>query len=107
MLLFWNKVKEELGYKGLSQKELAASTGISYNTLQSWMTKDRLPDASDAVKIAAALDVSVEFLVTGNENSKLQDNAEINQMIHDLRHLSSDDLSIVKTILRRLSSKNL
>ena len=29
------------------------------------MTKDRLPDASDSVRIAKVLDVSVEYLVTG------------------------------------------
>ena len=60
MLEFWNNVKEELDYKYLSQKELAAKTQISYNTLQSWITKDRLPDAADAVKIAEALEVTVE-----------------------------------------------
>ncbi|MBR0124004.1 MAG: helix-turn-helix transcriptional regulator [Treponema sp.] len=34
---------------------------MSYNTIQSWITKDRLPDASDSVKIAKVLDVSVEY----------------------------------------------
>ena len=29
------------------------------------MTKDRLPDASDSVRIAKVLGVSVEYLVTG------------------------------------------
>ena len=70
MLEFWNNVKSELDYNLLSQKELAAKTEISYNTIQSWITKNRLPDAKDAVKIAKVLDVSVEYLVTGQENSK-------------------------------------
>ncbi|MBO4857531.1 MAG: helix-turn-helix transcriptional regulator [Treponema sp.] len=102
MLEFWNNVKEELDYKDLSQKELAAKTQISYNTLQSWITKDRLPDASDAVKIAEALEVTVEKLVTGNEVLSKKNEAEVNELLRDIRHLSPDDLIIAKTIIHRL-----
>ena len=87
----------------MSQKELAAATEISYNTIQSWITKNRLPDASDAVKIAKVLGVSVEFLVTGNESANKQDNKEINAIVHDLRHLSADDLTLAKTLVHRLA----
>ena len=34
------------------------------------MTKDRLPDASDSVRIAKVLGVSVEYLVTGGGRLK-------------------------------------
>ncbi len=104
MLDFWNNVKEELEYKLMSQKELAATIDISYNTLQSWITKDRLPDAADAVKIAAALNVTVEKLVTGSECASKNIDTETNQIIHDIRHLSSDDFKIAKTIIHRLSN---
>lgn len=103
MLLFWNNVKEELDYKDMSQKELSASTDISYNTLQSWITKDRLPDAQDAVKIAKALNVSVEKLVTGKEDISKDLNKETNELLHDIRHLSTEDFKIAKTIIHRLS----
>lgn len=101
MLDFWNNVKEELEYKDLSQKELAAKTQISYNTMQSWITKDRLPDAEDAVKIAAALDVTVEKLVTGEEIFSKKNDNEMNELLRDIRHLSSEDLKIVKMVIRR------
>ena len=52
MLDFWKNVKEELDYNLKTQKELASAIGISYNTLQSWTTKDRLHDAEQALKIA-------------------------------------------------------
>lgn len=103
MLVFWSNVKKELDYKLLSQKELSAHTAISYNTLQSWITKDRLPDAENAVKIAKVLEVSVEYLVTGNESPKKQSNNEINELFHELRHLSAEDLSIAKSVVHRLS----
>lgn len=103
MLSFWNTVKDELDYKLMSQKELAAATEISYNTIQSWITKNRLPDASDAVKIARVLGVSVEYLVTGIEEPNRQENKEINAILHDLRHLSPEDLAIAKTLVHRLT----
>ena len=65
MLNFWIRVRDRLDYLGFSQKELAEQIHESYNTLQSWISKDRLPNAEQAVKIAATLQTSVEFLVTG------------------------------------------
>ena len=71
MLSFWIRVRDRLDYFGLSQKELAGKIQESYNTLQSWINKDRLPNAAQAVKIAWALQTSVEFLVTGkNANGR-------------------------------------
>ena len=67
------------------------------------MTKDRLPDASDSVKIAKVLDVSVEYLVTGVEGAKKQANTEIDELIRDIRHLSSDDLSLARSVVHRLT----
>ena len=67
MLQFWINVKNELDYRDIPQKELASAIDESYNTLQSWINRDRLPDAEQAVKIAKILNTSVEFLVTGSE----------------------------------------
>ena len=68
MLEFWLRVKNRLDYIDMTQKELAASIGESHNTLQSWINRNRLPNAEQAVKIADTLHTSVEFLVTGKNN---------------------------------------
>ena len=60
-------MKDELEYNMMTQKQLADSIKVSYNTFQSWITKDRLPNAEQAVKIAMALNTSVEYLVTGKQ----------------------------------------
>lgn len=70
MLDFWLRVKERLDYQYSTQRELAAKINESYNTLQSWINRDRLPNAEQAVKIADSLNTSVEFLVTGKGFSK-------------------------------------
>lgn len=104
MLMFWNNVKVELEYNGMSQKELAAETKISYNTFQSWMTKNRLPDAEEAVKIAKTLNVSVEYLVMGVDiTSKNQHETEINEMLHEITSLSGEDLTLVISLVKKLS----
>jgi transcriptional regulator with XRE-family HTH domain len=69
MLQFWTNVKDELEYNAMTQKQLADLVEISYNTIQSWITKDRLPNAEQAVRIAKALSTSVEFLVTGEDSN--------------------------------------
>ena len=49
---------------------LSAETGISENTLKSYLKSDSAePKATNAVAIANALGVSVEYLVTGNKNT--------------------------------------
>jgi hypothetical protein len=56
-------------YKRLAKKDLPVlvKTGILQPTLSSWRTKKIFPRANEAVAIAAALNTTVEFLVSGKE----------------------------------------
>lgn len=65
--MFWNNVKKLLSDQNILQKDFADTIGINIATLKNQMTRNIVPDAESAVKIAAALNTSVEFLVTGNE----------------------------------------
>ena len=68
---FKENLKSELEYQGLQVKELAAKCGISRNTLANYLTgHNSLPTADNAVKIAQALGVSVEYLMTGDTTVK-------------------------------------
>lgn len=67
---FRENLKDELTFKDIQTKELAAKTGISLNTLNHYLVQNSAsPSAENAVKIAAALGVSVEYLVTGKETN--------------------------------------
>ena len=89
MLDFWLNVKERLDDNDISQKELAAAINESYNTLQSWITKDRLLNAEQSVNIARILKTSVEYLVTKQDHSFKKDNSKtialLEQAIESLR----------------------
>ena len=68
---FKENLKAELEYQGLQLKELSAKCGISRNTLGNYLTgHNSIPSADTAVRIARALDVTVEYLVTGKEFSR-------------------------------------
>ncbi|MDR2718322.1 MAG: helix-turn-helix domain containing protein [Treponema sp.] len=72
---FKENLKSELIYSGMMIKELCAITGIKRHTFDNYLnTHNSLPNAETVVKIARALGVSVEYLVTGKEekNRKIQ-----------------------------------
>lgn len=105
MLNFWIRVRDRLDYLGFSQKELAKQIQESYNTLQSWTSKNRLPNAETAVRIAQALHVSVEYLVTGTDPSfsPAVKNSVV-PLIKKLNSLSDSDLHFFAEVLDRLTT---
>ena len=83
--------REILNYKDLTQRELAEKIHEQYNTLQSWINRDRLPNAEQSVKIADALNTSVEFLVTGKNNRKKIDHSKTIKLLKEaIANLEND-----------------
>lgn len=66
---FWDRVSNELEYKGLSNKELAIAVGIDPSNISKGLKNKNSPSVETAVKIAQVLGVTVEFLVTGKNPS--------------------------------------
>ena len=67
---FNENLREEISFHNLTVKELAIKTGIPKPTLDHYLGRGKrksLPSADIAVKLAIALNVSVEYLVTGEE----------------------------------------
>jgi transcriptional regulator with XRE-family HTH domain len=64
---FWDNVKRMIDERNTSQEWVASHSGISFRTFQNWIYRKRLPDAVQSYRIAAALGVSVEYLITGKE----------------------------------------
>jgi transcriptional regulator with XRE-family HTH domain len=100
---FRENLKSELIYSGLLVKELAAQTGLKKHTIDNYLSvRGRMPAADAAVLIARALGVTVEYLVTGEEN--YPDNSpmkpEIRELMKDLKQLSKDDREIIYGIIQ-------
>lgn len=63
---FKENLKIELSYKDMTVKELAFASGVNKRTIDQYLSAAaKMPSAENAVKIAAVLGVSVEYLVTG------------------------------------------
>ena len=65
---FRENLRSELDFQGIVVKELSTKTKIPIATLDCYLrTRSTEPSAENAVKIAQALRVPVEYLVTGEE----------------------------------------
>ncbi len=66
---FYERVKILSKKNNISLTSFLQSLGINYETYKSAKRLNNLPRADEAVKIASALNTSVEFLVTGGESA--------------------------------------
>jgi len=105
---FRENLKSEITYQDIRVKELAAKTGISKKTLDNYLnTREYMPSADAAVKIAQALGVSVEYLVTGDELFLLKSSLgpEIRDLIQKFKLLSEADRKLIITIIDTLLTR--
>ena len=64
---FKQRLSDELNYRGFGIKEFAAKVGISVSTLNMYLYRNSIPAADVAVKMAKVLNVTTEYLITGEE----------------------------------------
>jgi transcriptional regulator with XRE-family HTH domain len=70
---FKSNLRDELDFQGLTVKELSAKTGIAKGTLDCYLgVRASMPPADVAVKIARALGITVEYLISGEERPQNQ-----------------------------------
>lgn len=70
-MTFSENLKELMQDLGLTTAALALKTGINENTISNYLRRaGSMPPADKALKIAAALGTSVEFLLTGYTENK-------------------------------------
>jgi hypothetical protein len=62
---FWENVQREIRRQNTTQEWVAKKAGLSFHTFHGWIAKGIFPRANEAVRIAATLGTSVEFLVSG------------------------------------------
>jgi len=100
---FRENLRGALDYSGLEQKELAHKAKISLRNIENYLRENAsIPSADKAVKIAQALGVTVEYLVTGKDLTKKitisgdsETDSEIRQLIRTLKNISVEKQRIV------------
>jgi len=99
---FRENLRETLDFMSMEQKELAAKTGLSLKTIENYVKKDScIPSAEKAVMIAQALEVTVEYLVTGKNIEKYipTKNKELNNILSKLNNYNYDIITSMAKIL--------
>jgi transcriptional regulator with XRE-family HTH domain len=100
---FGENLKQELIYSGMIKKELSTMTGINKRAIDTYVrTKSSMPPADTAVKIAKALGVTVEYLVTGSDSSVPND---INRLTRSILNLNKRDQKLITLLVKAMSGK--
>lgn len=80
--IFKQTLRSEMDFQDVRVKELAAKTGISPRTLEGYLSsRGSMPPADVAVKIADALNVSVEYLVKGKTSEKKSEREQFGNLL--------------------------
>ena len=69
---FWVRVKKHIRAHKISQEKFAAYVGINFYTFKSWIYYNRIPDVITAYRMAIALGVTIEYLVTGSDGKAME-----------------------------------
>jgi transcriptional regulator with XRE-family HTH domain len=100
---FAENLKQELTYNGMLKKELAAAAGVHKRAIDTYVrTKASMPPADIAVKIAKALGVTVEYLVTGEDSSIPK---EVNRITRSILSLNKRDRKLVDLMIKTMGEQ--
>ena len=109
---FGENLREAMNIMGITTKELALKSGLKEETINSYLKKNgATPTADKAVKLANALNTSVEFLVTGFEKKISKDTYEIHktskyfQLLDDLNKLPNESRNTIICVLESFVEK--
>jgi len=112
---FKENLKSELAYSGMLVKELAAKSGVNKFSINNYLNaRGQIPSVEAGVRIAQALNVSVEYLVMGKETKKdkwinsLEPDTRL--LLKSLDPLNSEDRKIIiknaLNLIEGLESRN-
>jgi len=103
---FGSRLKGLRKQKNWSQKELAALVDVRFQQLNKYESGLNIPPAEMLVKLADALGVTVDFLLTGNpvEDSPLA-NSRLFRRFQALEAMASDDQETVIKVIDAMVAK--
>ncbi|MBP3366024.1 MAG: helix-turn-helix transcriptional regulator [Treponema sp.] len=98
---FRSRLREEIAFSGLSNKEVAARAEITKRALDSYVSSQScMPSADVAVRLAKTLNTSVEYLVTGEsaaaQSAKAKENGR--RLLHIYSSLPEPQRNLLLSI---------
>lgn len=105
---FKENLKELLEYNDMTIKELAFYTGISHRSIENYLnSRESIPPADYACKIAKALNTTVEYLVNGNNPNSIKKEygSSLLTIIKNFDILKETDQKLVASLVLSLANK--
>lgn len=114
---FLKRVLEELDFLNASKADIARFLNVRKSTVYSWFERNTIPAADTALRIADFLNVSLEYLVTGEKDESKKSKTELSDFEKNLLRESADLLpedkvelmayiAMKKTLYRALKGDN-
>lgn len=101
--IFKKTLRGELDFQDIKVKELAFKAGISKRTLEGYLgSRASIPPADVAVKIATALNVSVEYLVTGKKKFAGEKTEQDKNIIDSIEQLTNEQKELLQEFITSL-----
>jgi hypothetical protein len=103
--IFWKMVKKEIDAQKTSFEWLYQKTDIPKGTFASWKSRKIIPRADEAFCIASALNVTVEYLLTGLDKAIPSSNKIIQSIVETVISFDAVDLETTQTILLAMAKR--
>lgn len=101
--IFKKTLRAELDFQDIKVKELSRLSGISARTLEGYLgARGSIPPADVAVKIADALGVTVEYLVTGKSERNKKSAKNPSDFVQSVSALPLEKKTLVKNFITLL-----
>lgn len=102
---FADRLRQEIDYLGLTRKELASKANIKQRALDMYLgTQASMPPADVAVRLARALNVTVEYLVTGEIKDQQTLARPFRRLEEDFSALPSDIAQSVEAMIHAIAT---
>ena len=105
--MFYTKLRLLRKQRGLTIKQIAEMSGLSYRTVQSYELQDRTPAAIDnIIALSRALGVSVDYLIDNEVSAKESSTlSEFQEMFDQLNETEQETvLNLMKVLIQKKRS---
>lgn len=99
-------LKDEMEYQGLTTRALSEKSGVSKRTIDNYLKKNpQEPSVSNAYKIAKALNVSIEYLLTGEEyTGTIPLTGQLLEYVAEFEALPQEQKQIILMLVKNLQT---
>ncbi|HII3750028.1 TPA: helix-turn-helix domain-containing protein [Pasteurella multocida] len=106
------RLKEVQLSKGLNLKEFSEASGVSYRSLQNYLSGEREPNVTGLTNLCTRLGVNINWLLTGQGNMFVNDivneiSGEEASLLDDFRNMNDQGKTAVKATARAMAEQEL